>query len=186
MRHLFRGAFALVCMGLLPSAWGDELPNPEVATDAPVEGIKVGGAVRFQYSFEDYVPANRERVGDLDFDTFRINLDGVLGHVILSAELRYYQYMQVVHHAWVGYDFDARWHDRAFNDGIDNRLASLLPFIQGAAGGDPDGLVQGAVNDGNLIMAVSEAIAHLRYLLDSGEIGVDTDADGVNWYQAAD
>lgn len=82
--------------------------GPVVADDAD-EGIKVGGAVRFQYSFEDYVPANRERAGDIDFDTFRINLDGTVGDVILSAELRYYQYMQVIHHAWVGYDFSAAW-----------------------------------------------------------------------------
>lgn len=108
MSHLFRGLLALACSALLPPAWGEEPPNPELA-DAPVEGIKVGGAVRFQYSFEDYVPANRERVGDLDFDTFRINLDGVIGDVILSAELRYYQYMQVIHHAWVGYDLSPAW-----------------------------------------------------------------------------
>lgn len=85
------------------------LLEPVMAADALVDGINVGGAVRFQYSFEDYQPANRERVGDLDFDTFRINLDGTVGDVILSAELRYYQYMQVIHHAWVGYDFSTAW-----------------------------------------------------------------------------
>lgn len=73
------------------------------------DGIKVGGAVRVQYSVEDYDPDNRERGGDFDFDTFRINLDGTVGEITLSAEWRYYQYMQVIHHAWVGYDFNEHW-----------------------------------------------------------------------------
>ena len=83
-----------------------------VQAEEKEDGISVGGAVRFQYSFEDYVPQNRNRGGDLDLDTFRINLDGSVGDVILSAEWRYYQYMEVIHHAWVGYDFSDAWQGR--------------------------------------------------------------------------
>ncbi|WP_156966311.1 porin family protein [Algiphilus aromaticivorans] len=97
------GAFALAAAVMAPVA----------SVQAEEEdGIHVGGAVRFQYSFEDYTPQNRNRGGDLDLDTFRINLDGTLGDVILSAEWRYYQYMQVIHHAWVGYDFSDAWQGR--------------------------------------------------------------------------
>lgn len=96
----------LICAATAAAAmWA----SPPAALADEADGIKVGGAVRFQYSFEDYAPANRERAGDIDFDTFRINLDGTVGEVILSAELRYYQYMQVIHHAWVGYDFSDAW-----------------------------------------------------------------------------
>jgi hypothetical protein len=77
----------------------------EVYDEKDGTGIDVHGAVRFQYSYEDYNDGNRDREGDLDFDTFRINLDGSIGDVLLSAEYRFYQYMHVVHHAWVGYDF---------------------------------------------------------------------------------
>lgn len=97
------GAFALAAAVMAPVA-------SVQAEDE--DGIHVGGAVRFQYSFEDYVPQNRNRGGDLDMDTFRINLDGTIGNVILSAEWRYYQYMQVIHHAWVGYDFSDAWQGR--------------------------------------------------------------------------
>ncbi|KAB7628277.1 carbohydrate porin [Alkalilimnicola sp. S0819] len=69
------------------------------------DGIKVGGAVRFQSSWESFDEGNRNRGGDLDLDTVRLNFDGTVRGVILSAELRYYEYMEVVHHAWVGYDF---------------------------------------------------------------------------------
>ncbi len=69
------------------------------------EGINVGGAVRFQYVFEDYNDTNKENNGTLELDTVRVNFDGTVGDVILSAEYRFYQYMNVIHHAWAGYDF---------------------------------------------------------------------------------
>ena len=45
-------------------------------------------------------------------------------------------------------------------------------------------LFKGPVNDNNLIMAVSEAVAHLNYLVYTGEMGVHADEDDVNWYRA--
>jgi len=71
--------------------------------------IKVGGAVRFQYSYEDYNDANKDRGGDFDFDTFRLDVNGSIGDVTLSAQYRWYQYMNVVHHAYVGYQFSDNW-----------------------------------------------------------------------------
>jgi glyoxylase-like metal-dependent hydrolase (beta-lactamase superfamily II) len=44
-------------------------------------------------------------------------------------------------------------------------------------------LFKGPVNDNNLIMAVSEAVAHLNYLVYAGEMEVDTDNHGINWYR---
>lgn len=67
--------------------------------------INVGGAVRFQYVFEDYNDASKDNNGTFEMDTVRLNFDGTVGDVILSAEWRWYQYMNVIHHAWVGYDF---------------------------------------------------------------------------------
>jgi hypothetical protein len=71
--------------------------------------IKIGGAVRFQYSVEDYNAGNRDRGGDIDFDIFRIDFDGELGGVQLSAQYRWFQYMDVIHHGWVGYPLNDRW-----------------------------------------------------------------------------
>lgn len=99
------GAFAFAAAMMAPAA--------SVQAEEEKDGIHVGGAVRFQYAFEDYQPDSRNRGGDLELDTFRINLDGSIGSVILSAEWRYYQYMQVIHHAWVGYDFSEAWQVRA-------------------------------------------------------------------------
>ncbi len=74
---------------------------------SPMEdtGITVGGAVRFQYSNERYNDNNARRVGDMDFDIFRLDLRGKVGGIILDAQWRWFQYMSAVQHAWVGYDF---------------------------------------------------------------------------------
>jgi len=77
------------------------------ADNAP--SIKIGGAVRFQYSFEDYNESNRDRSGDFDFDVFRLDVNGSIGDVTLSAQYRWYQYMNVVHHAYVGYQINDEW-----------------------------------------------------------------------------
>lgn len=70
-----------------------------------IEGIRVHGALRTQYSYEDFNASNRDRGGDIDFDMARINFDGSLGNVLFSGEYRFYQFMNVIHHGWVGYKF---------------------------------------------------------------------------------
>lgn len=71
--------------------------------------IKIHGAVRFQYEYNNYDSDNENRGGDLDFDIFRLNFDGEMGDVILSAEYRWFHYMDVVKHAWFGYNFTDEW-----------------------------------------------------------------------------
>ncbi len=70
--------------------------------------VKFGGAARFQYSYEDYDVDNKDRGGDFDFDVFRIDVNGNVDDVIFSAQYRWHQYMDVIHHAWVGYNFDEK------------------------------------------------------------------------------
>lgn len=67
--------------------------------------IRVHGAVRFQYEYNNYDSDNENRMGDLDFDIFRLNFDGEMGDVILSAEYRWFHYQDVIKHAWFGYNF---------------------------------------------------------------------------------
>lgn len=76
------------------------------AENAP---IRIGGAVRAQYVWEDYNTPNKDRGGDLDFDLIRIDYSGTIGDVVLSAQYRWFQYMDAVQHAWVGYNFTENW-----------------------------------------------------------------------------
>jgi glyoxylase-like metal-dependent hydrolase (beta-lactamase superfamily II) len=45
-------------------------------------------------------------------------------------------------------------------------------------------LFKSRITDRNLIMATGEAVSHLNYLLESGEMTCSKDADGVNWYRS--
>lgn len=71
--------------------------------------IRIGGAVRAQYVWADYDQPAKDRGGDFVFDLFRIDFSGEIGDVILSAQYRWFQYMDVVQHAWVGYNFTEQW-----------------------------------------------------------------------------
>lgn len=81
----------------------EQLAKDSVAKEA---AIKVGGAVRFQYTVNDYKDGDKERGGDFDFDVFRLDFNGTAGDIILSAQYRWYQYMDAIHHAYVAYQFD--------------------------------------------------------------------------------
>ena len=72
----------------------------------PERGIAFGGALRFNYYWYDYDEAVEAKRGDSGLDLFRINADGRLGDLLLSAEYRFYPFMNVLHHGWIGYEFD--------------------------------------------------------------------------------
>jgi len=83
----------------------DESTLAQAKSAPKVGGIKLGGAVRFQYSNENYSTGNHHRTGDVDFDVFRLDLNGTVKGVELSAQYRFFQYMNTVQHAWIGYKF---------------------------------------------------------------------------------
>jgi hypothetical protein len=81
----------------------------EVTATEPKEGIKVGGAVRTNYSYTSYDDGNKNRGGDFDFDMFGLNLKGQIGDVSLNGEIRFYNYMTVIKSAYVGYQLSDNW-----------------------------------------------------------------------------
>jgi len=87
--------------------------------------IRVHGALRSQFSFEDFNAGNRDRAGDFDFEMFRINLDGAIGDVLFSGEYRFYPFMDVIHHGWVGYNFTDTLQGQA---GVNQVPFGILPF----------------------------------------------------------
>jgi hypothetical protein len=81
--------------------------------DANKDGIKLGGAIRTNYSHTSYNDGNKNRGGDFDFDIFRFNLNGSIGDVLLNAEIRFFNYMTAVKYAYVGYQFSDDWQVQA-------------------------------------------------------------------------
>lgn len=91
------------------------------------KGIRIGGALRVNYSYLDWDPGSHERGGDFAFDTFRLNLDGELGKILLSAEYRFYpEYgFNTIHHGWMGYNFTDNFQGQI---GVSKVPFGILPF----------------------------------------------------------
>jgi len=65
--------------------------------------IKIGGAIRLNYSWQDYNDQRKDRVGDFGFEVFRLNADIDYGDIFLSVEQRWYESFNAIHHAYFGY-----------------------------------------------------------------------------------
>ncbi|EAT17087.1 hypothetical protein HTZ97_07930 [Desulfuromonas acetoxidans] len=87
--------------------------------------IHFGGAMRINYGYKDWDETRDEKYGDAGFDVFRINADGAINDWILSAEYRFYSYMNTVHHGYVGYNVNDQWQIQA---GIHQVPFGLQPY----------------------------------------------------------
>lgn len=69
--------------------------------------IAIGGALRAQYGVKDWDDKSTDKGGDFSFDTFRFDVNGSIGDVILSAQYRFYpEYdFNTIHHGYIGYNF---------------------------------------------------------------------------------
>ncbi|PHI37246.1 hypothetical protein CBQ28_09540 [Pseudoalteromonas sp. GCY] len=81
----------------------------QVAAAETKPTIKVGGAIRTNYSHTSYDDDNKNRGGDFDFDIFRLNFSGNVGGFGLNAEIRFFDYMTAVKYAYLDYDFAEHW-----------------------------------------------------------------------------
>lgn len=120
---LFLAAF-LLCI----PATGSAMTSEEFARMYDqLEKIDIGGALRVQYNYKDWDDAQDEKIGDFSFDTFRFNLDGEIGDMILSAEYRFYpEYdFNCIHHGWIGYNFNENWQGQV---GVHQVPFGIQPF----------------------------------------------------------
>ncbi|KZN44245.1 hypothetical protein [Pseudoalteromonas luteoviolacea] len=77
--------------------------------NASKPSVKVGGAVRTNFSHTSYDDDNKDRGGDFELDVFRINFSGNIGGFGINAEWRYFDYMTAVKYAYLYYDFAQDW-----------------------------------------------------------------------------
>lgn len=86
----------------------------EVSTDA----VKLGGAVRFGYAYND---DNSDHGGDMKFDTFRLDVRGKVQGVRVLSKWRWFQtHKALIQVAEMGYDFSPA---SSLNAGL-----TLVPF----------------------------------------------------------
>jgi len=108
---------------------GDQIAAKEAASEPEAkgkpQGVKFGGALRFNYSWKDFSEGAKTRRGDAGLDIFRINADGKIDDILVSAEYRFYPYMSAIHHGWIGYDFGG---GNQIQGGITKVPFGLLPY----------------------------------------------------------
>jgi len=65
--------------------------------------IKIGGALRLNYSWKNYDQENMDRLGDFGFELFRLNADIDYKDIFFSVEYRWYGDFNAIHHGYFGY-----------------------------------------------------------------------------------
>ncbi len=92
-----------------PQATEEQVADTETATTAQkVEDyLKVGGALRFNYTYNDddrWHKDGKKKGGDMKFDLFRLDVNGSYSDVLVSAQYRFMENMDFIHHGWLGYN----------------------------------------------------------------------------------
>lgn len=100
-------------------------PLPEAPPPEEEEGVDVGGALRFNVVYRDDVDNSVGKRGESGLDIFRLNVDGSIDDILVSAEYRFYSYMNTLHHGWIGYEFEDQSQVQV---GISQVPFGLLPF----------------------------------------------------------
>lgn len=95
----------------------------EAQTDP--SGIDVGGSVWLNYDNLTYDPGSRAGQGEFRFDLFRFDIEGRKGDWLFDMQYRWYQYMHVIHNAWVGYQLTD---DQKIEVGISQVPFGLQPY----------------------------------------------------------
>lgn len=96
------------------------------AAEAAENQIDIGGAVDFNYQYNDASEISRDKTGDIGFGHFKLDVNGSLENILFSAQYRWYSYMNVLHHAWAGYQFTEQLQGQL---GVSQVPFGVLPFV---------------------------------------------------------
>ncbi|MFL0336482.1 hypothetical protein [Stenotrophomonas maltophilia] len=114
-------------MRSIPFIIAATLAGTTLAADASEDGLHTdpyfdpGGAVRFNYGWLDYGPTSR-----LQLELLRADLDAGAGPLSFSAQYRWYDGFDAVHHVYVGWQFSDATQLKA---GIQQVPFGLLPTV---------------------------------------------------------
>lgn len=108
---MMRVLLALTAATTAGLGWMSPAVSEEAAPEeaAPEAKIKPSGAVRFTYLLTSWENSGsdsereRERGGDIIFDTLQLGLDGSYGDLSVSGGYRFYSGYSMLHHGYIGY-----------------------------------------------------------------------------------
>jgi hypothetical protein len=102
-RTAVRGPLAVVCLLLAALPLTLLPPSTHAADEAR---IRFGGALRYNAFVKTWDEENKEKLGDIQLDTFRIEADGDYKDLVISSEYRIYAGYHMLHHGYVGWKID--------------------------------------------------------------------------------
>ncbi len=76
-------------------------PDSEYSTKS---NIKIGGAVRVNYSYKEYDEQSEDTLGNLEFELFRLNVSSEIGQFKLFAQYRWYSEFSMPEYAYISYE----------------------------------------------------------------------------------
>lgn len=90
--------------------------------------VSLGGALRFNYNYSDWIQESKNTAGQFGFDVFRLNANGGYKNIIFDAEYRFYSKSSggsMLKHGWVGYQFDDK---HQLQLGLNTIPFGLMPY----------------------------------------------------------
>ncbi len=89
--------------------------------------LDFGGAFRLNFFYKNWEGEvdNRNKGGEIKFDTWRINVKGQIEGVKINTEYRFYAGYSFLKHGWLSYDFSRNTHLEA---GLTKVPFGLLPY----------------------------------------------------------
>jgi hypothetical protein len=94
----------LIAPAQAQSAEADTSASDSTAADSTEKPtVTFGGAIRLNYSWQDYNPPRQDRHGDFGFELFRADVNGEYGNIFLSVQYRWYEFFEAIHHGFFGY-----------------------------------------------------------------------------------
>jgi len=102
----------------------DQAAGIDVQEDKAEPNLKIGGALWINYANQDWLGNNQGKRG-LRFDNLRLSIDGDYDQFLMSAQYRWYNFSEAIHHAFFGYKFEE---DNRVELGITQVPFGILPF----------------------------------------------------------
>ncbi|MCV6639363.1 porin [Candidatus Albibeggiatoa sp. nov. NOAA] len=98
---------------------------PQPSATEPEASLEIGGAFTANYTYDGSNKNHRETKGDLSFSYVRLGIKGQYDNILFDAQYRWYDYMDIVHHAWIGYQFNDEWQTQL---GITQTPFGIMPY----------------------------------------------------------
>jgi len=80
--------------------------SAQESTSETKPNLDLGGALRLNYSWQDYNPERRDRFGDFGLEVFMATVEADYGDIFLSAQYRWYADFETIKWGYVGFRVD--------------------------------------------------------------------------------